>query len=119
MEEFKIIKLPTNEDEDQQPEEPIKDKYQDGEYAPPKKRHMYLILFVLIVIVSLIIIKMLTKYEDYETEKSWDRNDSVESTFYSFNNNLLKYSADGVFYISYFEIWVANEIIADVNVSVV
>jgi len=98
MEEFKIIKLPTNEDEDQQPEEQIKDKYQDGEYAPPKKRHMYLILFVLIVIVSLIIIKMLTKYEDYETEKSWDRNDSVESTFYSFNNNLLKYSADGVFY---------------------
>ncbi|MCR4568744.1 MAG: DUF5711 family protein [Pseudobutyrivibrio sp.] len=99
MEEFKIIKLPNKkEDEEKEVDTPKRDKYQDGEYAPPKKKHVFLIILILIVIVSVIVIKMLTKYQDYEVEKSWDRNDSIESNFLSFNNNLLKYSADGVFY---------------------
>ena len=102
MEEFKIITLPTKNEEEPEDDAPVLErKVEDDDYTPPKKRYLFLLILIVVAILSLIVIKMVTTFDDYEVEKSWERQDSAESYYCSFNNNLLKYSADGIFYTTY------------------
>ncbi|SFH80735.1 hypothetical protein SAMN04487830_1092 [Pseudobutyrivibrio sp. OR37] len=102
MEEFKIIKLPEKKEEKTAEEVEIKKKpIKDDDYTPPKKRYLFLLLLLLIIVISIIVIRTVSTYEDFEVEKSWERQDSAESHYISYNNNLLKYSADGIFYTAF------------------
>ena len=96
MEEFKIIKLPekTEEEEVEVEEKPLREI--DENYEPPKKRWIFLILLIIIVAISLMVIKIFTTYSDYQVEKTYERNESAESTYCDYKGNLLKYSPDGV-----------------------
>ncbi len=102
MEDFKIITLPEKKEEDNQPEEntPILKK-RDDDYNPPKKRYLFLLIVFIVCIASFMVIRIITTYDDYEVEHSWDRKDSAESKYLSFQNNLLKYNPDGIFYTTY------------------
>lgn len=103
MEEFKIITLPNKEDskEEKIKDEPLKRPKDDDSYSPPKKRYIFILVILAICLLSFIVIRIVTTYDDYEVEKSWERQDSAESTYIGFENNLLKYSADGIFYTKY------------------
>jgi hypothetical protein len=103
MEEFKIIKLPTKDDEEKTQKEvtPLQEPISDEDYQPPKKRYFFILLFILIVISSIVVIKIMTTFDDFEVEKTWERKDSLESHYLSYNNNLIKYSADGIFCTNY------------------
>lgn len=102
MEDFKIIKIPEQTEEDEQQEEPIlKRKEPEDDYTPPKKRYIFLIILLILSIVSVIVIKIISTYDDYEEIKTWERVDTGESTYSSFQGNILKYSGDGIFYTSY------------------
>lgn len=101
MEEFKIIKLPEKTEEKNGDTEPVVAKKVDEDYNPPKKRYLIILLLILIVIVSIIVIKIVTVYDDYEIEKTWERQDSADGTYCDFNNNIIKYSGDGIFYTTY------------------
>ncbi len=101
MEEFKIITLPHKDEEEVEENAPVFERKEDDDYQPPKKRYLFLILLILLIIGAIIVIKIVTKYDEYEVEKSWDRQDSAESHYCSFKENLLKYSADGIFYTGY------------------
>lgn len=101
MEEFKIIKLPTKTEEEQEVEEEVVERKVDENYQPPRKRFLFLALLIVIVITAIFIIKIFSTYEDYEAEKTWQRSDSAECSYNSFNGNLLKYSPDGVSYTAY------------------
>ena len=101
MEEFKIIKLPeSNTEEESEEREPILTKKQLDDYEPPKKRYLFLFIIIIAIIISIIVIHIITVYEDCEIEKTWDRQDSAECNYYGFKNNLIKYSGDGIFYTS-------------------
>ncbi|SCZ80563.1 DUF5711 family protein [Pseudobutyrivibrio xylanivorans] len=102
MEDFKIIKIPEQTEEDGQQEEPIlKRKEPEDDYTPPKKRYIFLIILLILSIVAVIVIKIISTYDDYEEIKTWERVDTGESTYSSFQGNILKYSGDGIFYTSY------------------
>ena len=102
MEEFKIITLPTKDENEEQDEAPVlEEKMEDDDYTPPKKRYLVILVLLLLAIGAFFVIKITTCYEDYEVEKQWERKDSAESSYYSFNNNLLKVSADGIFHTAY------------------
>lgn len=102
MEDFKIIKLPEPTEENQQQEEPIlKRREPEDDYTPPKKRYIFLIILLILSIVAVVVIKIVSTYEDYEEIKNWDRADTGESIYNSFEGNLLKYSGDGIFYTAY------------------
>lgn len=103
MEEFKIITLPNKEDSEEEKikDEPLKRPKDDDSYSPPKKRYIFILVILAICLLSFIVIRIVTTYDDYEVEKSWERQDSAESTYIGFENNLLKYSADGIFYTKY------------------
>ena len=101
MEEFKIITLPTKQDEESEDDVVIEERPVDDDYQPPKKRYFFLLLLIIIIIVSIVVIKIVTSYDDYEIEKTWERQDSSESYYISYNNNLIKYSADGIFYTGF------------------
>ncbi|MDC7279178.1 DUF5711 family protein [Butyrivibrio fibrisolvens] len=102
MEDFKIIKIPEQTEEDEQQEEPIlKRKEPEDDYTPPKKRYIFLIILLILSIVAVIVIKIISTYDDYEEIKTWERVDTGESTYSSFQGNILKYSGDGIFYTSY------------------
>ena len=96
MVEFKIIKLPEKTEEEEPEVEEKSLREIDEDYQPPKKRWMFLIILILIVAIALIIIKVLTTYDDYQVEKTLERNDSVESIYCDYKGNMLKYSPDGV-----------------------
>ncbi len=101
MEDFKIFTIPTkNEEEDEKPDIGLK-PIDDDDYTPPKKRYMFLIILIIISIIAIMVIKIVSTYDDYEVVKEWTREDSAESYYYSFNNNLIKYSSDGIFYTSF------------------
>ena len=101
MEEFKIITLPTKKEEEKEEEEIFTEGPIDDDYEPPKKRYFFLLLLILIAVISIAVIKIVTTYDDYEVEKTWERQDSAESFYLSYNNNLIKYSADGIFYTGF------------------
>ncbi|MBQ6462660.1 MAG: hypothetical protein IJJ59_05010, partial [Pseudobutyrivibrio sp.] len=102
MEEFKIIKLPEKQQEEDKEEKEVQDfPVQDDDYTPPKKRYIFLLILLLIIVVSIMVIRTISTYDDYEVEKTWERKDSAESHYISYNNNLLKYSADGIFYTGF------------------
>ncbi|MBR5637160.1 MAG: hypothetical protein IKW81_09555 [Pseudobutyrivibrio sp.] len=102
MEDFKIIRLPESTEEDEQQEEPIlKRREPEDDYTPPKKRYMFIIVLVILCIAAFIVIKIISTYTDYEEIKTWDRADTGESVYKSFQGNLLKYSGDGIFYTAY------------------
>ncbi len=102
MEDFKIIRLPEPSEDEDSAEEPIlKRKEPEDDYTPPKKRYIFLIILLLISIVAVIVIKIITTYDDFEELKSWERVDTGESIYSSFQGNLLKYSGDGIFYTAY------------------
>ncbi len=102
MEEFKIIKLPTKTEDEPAEEAPVfEEKMEHDDYTPPKKRYFVIFIILLLIVVACFVIKITTCYDDYEVEKQWERKDSAESSYYSFNNNLLKVSADGIFHTSY------------------
>ena len=50
---------------------------------------------------ALLFLEVMTIYDDYEVEKTWERKDSSESHYLNYNSNLIKYSADGIFYTNY------------------
>lgn len=101
MEEFKIIKLPQKTEEESEIEEEVVERKVDENYQPPRKRFLFLALLILIVIVAIFVIRIFSTYEDYDAEKTWERSDSAECSYSSFNGNLLKYSPDGVSCTSY------------------
>lgn len=103
MEDFKIFTLPTKTEDENDTDEPIVSVKQkdDDDYTPPKKRYMFLILLLIICAISIVVIRIVTTFDDYEVVKSWDRNDSAESTYKNFQGNLLKYSGDGIFYTAF------------------
>ena len=101
MEEFKIITLPTKKEEEKEEDEIFTEDPIDDDYEPPKKRYFFILFLILIAVVSITIIKIVTTYDDYEVEKTWERQDSAESYYLSYNNNLIKYSADGIFYTGF------------------
>ncbi|MCR5416098.1 MAG: DUF5711 family protein [Pseudobutyrivibrio sp.] len=98
MEEFKIVKLPTKEENK---EEDVPVEKTDDNYQPPKKKHIFLFLIFLFVIIGVMVIRIITTYTDYEVVNKWDRKETSESSYCNFKNNLLKYSCDGVFYTTY------------------
>ena len=103
MEEFKIITLPkqnesTEEEEVQKPTVRYED---DGNYEPPKKRYIFIPLLIVIAIVAVAVLRMIKTYSDYDVEKTWERQDSAKSHYVTYNNNLIKYSADGIFCIQF------------------
>lgn len=101
MEEFKIIKLPEKK-EDEDVKEDVKNiPMEEGDYSPPKKRYIFLLVLLLAVVISIIVIRIVSTYDDFEVEKTWERQDSSESHYMSYNSNLLKYSADGIFYTKF------------------
>ena len=89
MEEFKIIKLPekTEEEEVEIEEKPLREI--DENYEPPKKRWIFLILLIIIVAISLMVIKIFTTYSDFQVEKTYERNESAESTYCDYKGNIL------------------------------
>lgn len=103
MEDFKIFTLPTKTDDEEDIEENDISalKEVDDDYTPPKKRYIFLLLLVVICVIAVIVIRIVTTFNDCEVVKSWERNDSAESTYKSFQGNLLKYSGDGIFYTSF------------------
>lgn len=102
MEEFKIIRLPNKSEEEKEDNNSINEEIEvDDDYTPPKKRYIFLFLLLIIIITSIAVIRIVTTYDDYETEKTWERQDSAESQYLDFNNNLIKYSGDGIFYTGY------------------
>ncbi|SHJ38575.1 DUF5711 family protein [Pseudobutyrivibrio xylanivorans] len=102
MEDFKIIKIPEQTEEEEQQQEPIlKRREPEDDYTPPKKRYIFLIILLILSIVAVIVIKIISTYDDYEEIKTWERVDAGESTYSSFQGNVLKYSGDGIFYTSY------------------
>lgn len=102
MEEFKIIKLPEkNNEEEIDEKEPVVARRVDDDYRPPKKRYLFIVLLLIFIVISIFVIRIITTYDDYEVEKTWERQDSSESNYCSFNNNLIKYSADGIFYTTF------------------
>ena len=100
MEEFKIITLPHKEKEEVNEKIELSDSNVEN-YNPPKKRYIFIFFLILLIIISIIVIRVVTTYEDYEVEQSWERQDSSGSYYISYNNNLLKYSADGVSYTGF------------------
>lgn len=102
MKDFKIIKIPEQTEEDEKQEEPIlKRKEPEDDYTPPKKRYIFLVILLILSIVAVIVIRIISTYDDYEEIKTWERVDTGESTYSSFQGNILKYSGDGVFYTAY------------------
>ena len=101
MEEFKIITLPKKTEDEKEDEEIQLERPVDDDYQPPKKRYIFIFLLILIAIISIVVIKIVTTYDDYEVEKTWEREDSAESSYLSYKNNLIKYSADGIFYTGF------------------
>ncbi|SDB52939.1 hypothetical protein SAMN02910298_02711 [Pseudobutyrivibrio sp. YE44] len=102
MEDFKILTIPRKQETEEEIEEPIVERRrQDDDYQPPKKRYMFLILLIVIAIIAVVVIRIVTTFDDYEVTKTWERVDSAESNFASFQGNLLKYSGDGIFYTAY------------------
>lgn len=102
MKDFKIIKIPEKTEEDEKQEEPIlKRKEPEDDYTPPKKRYIFLVILLILSIVAVIVIRIISTYDDYEEIKTWERVDTGESTYSSFQGNILKYSGDGVFYTAY------------------
>ncbi len=101
MEDFKIITLPEKKEEDIPKEKRNISDTQGEDYNPPRKRFIFLLIIVLLCIISYTVIRIVTVYDDYEVDKSWTRDDSTESKYISFQNNLIKYNADGIFYTSY------------------
>ncbi len=102
MEEFKIIKLPSKEDDETEKEyESPPKSFNEGEYRPPKKRYLVIIIFIILLIIGYYIMRIVSTYSDYDVEESYDREDSAESSYLDFDNNILKYSSDGIFYTTY------------------
>ena len=111
MEEFKIIHLPTKEENNGDIEESStdlekldrKEMYErhKSSYKPPRKRFIIIPILVLIVILCAVIYNIVCLYTDFETVNSWERSDSSNTSYESFNNNLIKYNQDGIFYCSY------------------
>ena len=64
----------------------------DDDYKPPKKRYFYIILLLLFIVISIFVIRIITTYDDYEVEKTWERQDSSESNYCSFNKYAYIYS---------------------------
>ncbi len=106
MEDFKIITIPNKTEEEPEEEHEIVSKpkrifKRDDDYEPPRKRYIFFIVLILICIVAGFVIKIVTKYDDYEVSKTWERTDSAESKYINFQSNLLKYSGDGIFYTGF------------------
>ena len=102
MEDFKIIKLPEPSENEEQPEEPIlKRREPEDDYTPPKKRYIFLLVIAILCVAAIIVINVISTYEDFEEIKTWERADTGESIYSSFQGNLLKYSSDGIFYTGY------------------
>ncbi|SDH67162.1 hypothetical protein SAMN05421493_1032 [Pseudobutyrivibrio sp. 49] len=102
MEDFKIIKIPEPTEDEEQQEVPVfKRQEPEDDYKPPKKRYMFLIVLLILSIVAIIVIKIISTYDDFEEVKTWERVDTGESIYSSFQGNLLKYSGDGIFYTAY------------------
>ncbi|QFJ54218.1 DUF5711 family protein [Pseudobutyrivibrio xylanivorans] len=101
MEDFKIITIPEAESEEDDSDEIVVTTKEKDDYEPPKKRWMFLIVLIILCIIAIVVIKIVTTFSDYEVVKSWERNDSAESTYLSYQGNLLKYSGDGIFYTAY------------------
>ena len=101
MEEFKIISIPTSSTDEEVQEKQKETSYRKDDSNPPKRRFLGIILLVGLVVASIFVIHIITKYTDFETQNSWERKDSTETQFIEFENNLLKYSSDGVFYTAF------------------
>lgn len=104
MEDFKIFTLPTKIEEEEESEEnyttSATDDNDDG-YVPHKNRFLFLLIVAIICVMSVIVIRIVTTFEDYETVKTWERTDSAESKYKGFQGNLIKYSDDGIFYTGF------------------
>lgn len=102
MEEFKIIQIPTQIEEDEKEDVPKVIEEQDEKSGHRRRRGILIVLILLLfVVIALAVIRIITCYSDFEVQNSWARQDSAESKYISFKNNLLKYSSDGVFYTKY------------------
>ena len=102
MEEFKIIQIPTQIEEDEKEDVPKVIEEQDEKSGHRRRRGILIVLILLLfVVIALVVIRIITCYSDFEVQNSWARQDSAESKYISFKNNLLKYSSDGVFYTKY------------------
>lgn len=102
MEEFKIITLPEKTTEEETDDnQPVFTKKEDDDYTPPKKRYLFLLILIVGMIIAIIVIKMVSTFDDYEVQKTWERQDSAESNYRNYNNNLIKFSGDGIFYTTY------------------
>ncbi len=102
MEEFKIIQIPTQIEEDEKEDVPKEIEEQDEKSGHRRRRGILIVLILLLfVVIALVVIRIITCYSDFEVQNSWARQDSAESKYISFKNNLLKYSSDGVFYTKY------------------
>ena len=102
MEEFKIIQIPTQIEEDEKEDVPKEIEEQDEKSGHRRRRGILIVLILLLfVVIALAVIRIITCYSDFEVQNSWARQDSAESKYISFKNNLLKYSSDGVFYTKY------------------
>lgn len=57
-----------------------------------------LIIIGILLVLGLIGMRILMKYTDSDIRMSYDREDSVESKYVYYNDNLLRYNTDGIFY---------------------
>lgn len=103
MEDFKIVHITTEyQDEEPVEEEEIVEKRPRRKIVIHHSKKLLIILLILLaLIVGFVVYRTVKCYSDYEMQNSWDRQDSAECQYLAFNNNLLKYSSDGVTYTSY------------------
>ena len=63
-----------------------------------KKRNGIIAGIILIVLVAAAIMYQFFRYDTYDVEQSFERNDEEGTQYVNFNSNLIKYNTDGAFY---------------------
>ena len=63
-----------------------------------KKRNGIIALIVLVVLIAASIMYQFFRYDTYDVEATFERNDEDGTKYANFDSNLIKYNADGAFY---------------------
>lgn len=63
-----------------------------------RKRNGIIALIILVVLIAASIMYQFFRYDTYDVEATFDRNDEEGTQYATFDSNLIKYNADGAFY---------------------
>ncbi len=70
---------------------------------PFSKRRKEILIFCLcaVLLIAYLLVHNLRKFTDYDVKNAYERSDAAETFYLDYQNNLLRYSHDGVFYTEY------------------